>query len=121
MGDRRFDGDLRELVGSPDAATRLCGMSDAGIVQALAAASKVHDPYLANVLATEALNRLRHRWAVTVGITAGSGAVIAVRTAYLAWLASRGGFDAGLMAFNAGTLVMGGGIGYAVYRVARRT
>lgn len=64
MGDRRFAAAYLRLRDSPEPARTLHEMGDEEVVQALAHASREHDPYLANVLATEALNRLaeRTRW-----------------------------------------------------------
>lgn len=64
MGDRRFAAAYLRLRDSPEPAATIHVMSDEDVVQALAHASREHEPYLANVLATEALNRLaqRHRW-----------------------------------------------------------
>lgn len=60
MGDARFERPYAELRRSPDPAAMLRRMSDEDVVAALASASRHHDPYLANTLATEALNRV-HR------------------------------------------------------------
>ncbi|HVM46157.1 MAG TPA: PAS domain S-box protein [Candidatus Thermoplasmatota archaeon] len=59
MGDLRFDAHLERVARAPDRAAAIRGMSDEEIVQALAAASKGADAYLANVLATEVMNRMR--------------------------------------------------------------
>lgn len=64
MGDVRFAMAFDRLRRSKDLAVTLHGLTDEEVVHALAHASREHAPYLANVLATEALNRLheRRRW-----------------------------------------------------------
>lgn len=59
MGDRRFVPHLDRIVKSSDPLADLRDMSDSAVVEALAAASLANDPYLSNVLATEATNRMR--------------------------------------------------------------
>lgn len=59
VGDVRFEHTYRRLLDSARRAELLREMSDVEIVQALAAASRAHDPFLANILATEAENRMR--------------------------------------------------------------
>ena len=59
MGDRRFEPHLRRVEAAVDQAAELRDMSDAAVVEALAAASRSRDPYLSNVLATEATNRMQ--------------------------------------------------------------
>ena len=64
MGDRRFLSSLDAILQAPDRARAIYDLPDEGIIQALAALSlgegpsAVGDPLLANVLATEALNRM---------------------------------------------------------------
>lgn len=59
MGDARFQAAYAKLRDSPDRAMALATMSDEDVVEALAAASRANDPLVANVLATEATNRMR--------------------------------------------------------------
>lgn len=59
MGDRRFDPSFSRVVGAADPDSVIRDMSDTDVVEALAAASRAGDPYLANVLATEASNRMQ--------------------------------------------------------------
>lgn len=59
MGDVRFLPALQRIQAAADRAREIREVDDEGIVEALAAASEIHEPLLANVLATEALNRLR--------------------------------------------------------------
>lgn len=66
MGDRRFVPQYDRLRESPDPRAELARMEDADVVSALAAASRERDPYLANVLATEAHNRM-HRAQAIIG------------------------------------------------------
>lgn len=58
MGDVRFRYPYDELRQSPDRTAVLRRLSDEEVVEALAAASQKEDPFLANVLATEAKNRV---------------------------------------------------------------
>lgn len=58
MGDRRFEPSYRRLVDADDPVFEMARLSDPEIIEALAAASTDGNSYLANVLATEALNRL---------------------------------------------------------------
>lgn len=60
MGDLRFERPYDALKRSEDPAGLLLELSDDDVVAALASASRHNDPYLANTLATEALNRI-HR------------------------------------------------------------
>jgi PAS domain S-box-containing protein len=65
VGDLRFSRAYDRLRGARELpALPLKELGDDEVIQALAHASREHDPYLANVLATEALNRLaeRRRW-----------------------------------------------------------
>ena len=70
MGDRRFDAHYQRIMG-PDRVQVISAMSDDDVISALAAASRAQDPYLANVLATAAHNRLRKTRAVSEQISEG--------------------------------------------------
>ncbi|HVL49525.1 MAG TPA: MEDS domain-containing protein [Candidatus Thermoplasmatota archaeon] len=59
MGDSRYGHHLERLKGSDHPDWEVRSLHDDDVVAALAAASRERDAYLANVLATEALNRLR--------------------------------------------------------------
>lgn len=59
MGDRRFDRPYSLVRDATDRASAVQGLTDLEVIHALAAASREHDPLLANVLATEAENRMR--------------------------------------------------------------
>lgn len=59
MGDARFIPHYERVANAADAAEALRRMQDEEVVMALAAASRHGDPLLANVLATEAQNRMR--------------------------------------------------------------
>ena len=61
MGDVRFTPAYERVAGADDPAAAIRGLPDEGVIAALAAASRGQDPFLANVLATEAQNRLL-RW-----------------------------------------------------------
>lgn len=67
MGDARYDRVLRRLQEAPDRSQAIRAFADDELVQALAALSawpERHDPLLANVLATEASNRIRRNSAI---------------------------------------------------------
>lgn len=59
MGDIRFDAHYERVRSAADPMQELLDMTDADVVEALAAASRRNDPYLANILATEATNRMQ--------------------------------------------------------------
>lgn len=61
MGDRRYDRYYAAVRDAPDPARALRTLGDDEVVTALAGAASAGDRYRANVLATEALNRLRTR------------------------------------------------------------
>lgn len=65
MGDLRFERPYEELRRSADPARFLRAMSDDDVVAALASASRHQDPYLANTLATETINRVHRLRAAT--------------------------------------------------------
>lgn len=67
MGDARYGEHYRRLMEASDRAAHVRSMPDEALIQALAHASLSHDPYLANVLATEALNRMGRPRAVQNG------------------------------------------------------
>lgn len=104
MGDARFDPPLARLRAASDRASALAALNDEEVLQALAASSKFDDAYLANVLATEALNRHRRLvarvWAAGVAyllvlavaclgvlLAAVSGAGIEPHEASFVWIA----------------------------------
>jgi PAS domain S-box-containing protein len=59
VGDVRFERSYADFLQAADRAERLSRMSDEEVVEALAAASRANDPLIANILATEASNRMR--------------------------------------------------------------
>lgn len=61
MGDIRFQAAYRRLEAASDPAAEVRALADAEVVAALAATSRRGDALLANVLGTEALNRV-NRW-----------------------------------------------------------
>lgn len=78
MGDSRFEVFLARVRGAPDRAEALRALTDEEVVQALAAASRDQkDPYLANVLATETMNRLSVKTSIVAN--AGQGLLAAER------------------------------------------
>lgn len=58
MGDVRFESAYRLVAEAKDRVAALRALDDEGVVAALAAASRRQEPFLANVIATEALNRV---------------------------------------------------------------
>lgn len=71
MGDVRFERPYASLRRSADPARLLRRMSDEDVVAALASASRHNDPYFANTLATEALNRVHRARAVLMNLGEG--------------------------------------------------
>lgn len=65
MGDKRFAGSYGRVDEASDKPAVILTMSDDEIIKALAHASREHDPYMANVLATEAMNRMRRSRSMT--------------------------------------------------------
>lgn len=59
MGDARYERTYDALVRARDRAAAIHALSDEQIVEALAASSTGHDALLSNVLATEAMTRVR--------------------------------------------------------------
>lgn len=59
MGDVRFAASYRAIRDAADRPRALARLTDEETVEALAAASRANDPLLANVLATEAANRMK--------------------------------------------------------------
>lgn len=59
MGDRRYDAPYERVASAPDRAAALRLLTGEEVIMALAAASRHQDALLANVLATEAMNRTR--------------------------------------------------------------
>lgn len=58
MGDTRFDRSYELLKPAQDRAAAVRRLGDWDVIAALAASSRHHDPLLANILATEAFNRM---------------------------------------------------------------
>lgn len=69
MGDVRFLVPYETIRGASDRAGAIQALSDEEVVAALAVCSGVDEPLLANVLATEAMNRLRRASAVVDGMS----------------------------------------------------
>lgn len=68
MGDLRYAEHYEKVRAAIDRVGEIEQMTDDELVQALGAASRAHDPYLANVLTTAVLNRTRRGRAVTENI-----------------------------------------------------
>lgn len=65
MGDVRFEPAYAAVAQAADRAKAIRSLDDDGVIDALAAASRSQDPLLANVLATEAANRM-HRLSAAI-------------------------------------------------------
>jgi PAS domain S-box-containing protein len=83
MGDARFDPHYARVRDAREPARELRAMSDGEVIAALGGASRACDPYLANVLATEALNRVQRQSAIMAHLGEGVIALdLAMRVAY---------------------------------------
>lgn len=71
MGDVRFLHAYEQVRDATDRARQLRALSDEQVIGALAAASREMDPFMANVLATEAMNRARRASVIAVSIAEG--------------------------------------------------
>jgi PAS domain S-box-containing protein len=71
MGDQRFARPYEQVRGADDRAAALRHLSDAEVIEALAHASRESDALLANVLATEATNRMEQARAVHENVADG--------------------------------------------------
>lgn len=72
MGDKRYRRHYDRLRAAPSPQQAMREMADEDVIQALAAASSHQDPFLANVLATEAMNRMRRASAILAHTTLGT-------------------------------------------------
>lgn len=61
MGDARFTPLYERVRDAPDRMAALASLSDEDVIAALAATSRSRDPWLANVLASHAQNRVRRK------------------------------------------------------------
>lgn len=77
MGDARFTDAYRRLKEAGDRQALLARMGFDELLMALSAASREADPYLANVLATEVLNRYRRGTARVAAYGFGAGSALA--------------------------------------------
>lgn len=75
MGDTRFRAPYEQIRKSRDKPAHLAALRDDEVVQALAHASREREPFLANVLATEAVNRMRRASAIATHMAEGAFAV----------------------------------------------
>ena len=73
MGDTRFERPYHEVRDASDRAAAIHALPDEDVIGALVVASAQKDPYLANVLASEAMNRVRRKG--TIVQTANEGLV----------------------------------------------
>ncbi|HWG92420.1 MAG TPA: PAS domain S-box protein, partial [Candidatus Thermoplasmatota archaeon] len=84
MGDVRFERAYRKLVEADDRASAIRSLSDEEVIAAMAAAREGQDPYLANILASEAMNRVRRKG--TIVETAVEGLLTQTPDGYLTYL-----------------------------------
>lgn len=84
LGDFRFQPPYDKLKEAMRPAEILRSMSSEDVIAALAAASREKDPYLANVLATEALNRVSREGAAIESL--GQGVYIVDRDARVVYI-----------------------------------
>lgn len=75
MGDARYEQHFVKLREADDKAAALDALGDDEVIQALAASSLANDAYLANVLATEAMNRMRRARTLALNLAEGAFAV----------------------------------------------
>ncbi len=71
MGDVRFSAPYSEIAEAIHPASAIRNLDDASAVAALAEASRQHDPYLANVIASDVMNRMRQNSAATSSLMEG--------------------------------------------------
>lgn len=86
MGDARFEPHYARVKRARHPVQEIRAMSDEEVIAALGGASRASDPYTANVLATEALNRVRRHAAITDHLGEG---VVALDRAFRLSLAPR--------------------------------
>jgi hypothetical protein len=112
MGDRRFSESLVRLREASDRSAAITRLSYEDLVLALAASSREREPYLANVLATELLNRSRRGRATMFSAGLGAAAGIMLLFFVLALLASHPqNFDDRLVLFVAFLALASGALG----------
>lgn len=75
MGDARFTPVYQRILSAADHQSAVAFLDDEEVVQALAAASREHDPLLANVLATEAMNRMLRARGILASMVEGACAL----------------------------------------------
>lgn len=88
MGDARFEQPLDRVRVAPDRVRAVAGLDYEDLVLALAAASREREPYMANVLATELLNRSRRGTARVLSSGLGMGAALILLLLGIAALSS---------------------------------
>lgn len=122
MGDTRYDAAYESVLTSRDRAATIQALSDREIIYALAAASKRMDAYLANVLASAALDRQSRRDARFLGVVAGALVVIVLRTLLITYEAIRPDSPLSRLLWLTSTLSLLIGLctGGLVYRWRRR-
>ena len=83
MGDSRYRRAYDRVARSTDPAAAIRGLDDEDVIAALATASRATDPLLANVLATEAHNRVRRLRASLASL--GEGVITLDREGLVLW------------------------------------
>lgn len=122
MGDRRYEEPYDRVKGAEDRRGAITGLDDAEVLQALAGASRGGDAYLANILATEALNRHRRNAAWCAAIAMGAGAAIVLRTLLLLFFAAHPDTwaDDVVLLLTSLVLLAAGFLAFGVYRSTLR-
>ena len=88
MGDLRFRDPLERVRDAHDRQAAIRDLSYDDLVLALGASSRERDPYVANVLTTELLNRSRRGTALVVGCTLGAAAAFLLLLSGIALLST---------------------------------
>lgn len=88
MGDARFEEPLHRVTKAADRADAVARLSYDELVRALGAASRSGDPYLANILTSERLNRSRRGTARVFSAGLGVAAAVVLLFTLLAFFGS---------------------------------
>lgn len=102
MGDARYEAPLRAVMEATDRVAVLRALADEDVISALAASTRAGDPSIANVLATEAHNRVLRARAITDSMI--EGVIVATREGHVVYVnpAAERMFGLGFPAFERG-------------------
>ena len=122
MGDSRFDEAYAFALAAREGRKSMDDFAYEDLVHALAGASRQNDPLLANVLATELLNRYRRRVPFAIAVIVGGVVGIALGLLALTALAAfpHNFPDEWLLAAMIAGLLAGALVGMASHRPLRR-